>query len=231
MNLPALIRLGLTASVFTLPCLVSASVVITFDDLPAQPAVGAFASITQATGGTGVISGVTFDSSVYVVGDAYVEQFQNNGGTQPFAHTQSGSYAIFNGSGADGINLITTQVLTSVWFGNPNFGGSGGGASQVTIQALHNATVLGSASMNLTSTTLHQLDTSSFTSLSGITGYKINRVATGTGPYNGAHWVADSFTFQAAVPEPESLGLAAVAGLAAFAVARRFSRASGPASA
>ncbi|HTH46462.1 MAG TPA: hypothetical protein VMB21_03025 [Candidatus Limnocylindria bacterium] len=225
MKLNALLKPSLAAvAVLALPALASAGVVITFDDLPALPAVTTFASVTQASGGSGVISGVTFDSSLYVVGDAYVEGFQNNGGTQPFAHPSSGSYAIFNGSGADGINLVTTQVLTSAWFGNPNFGGGIGGASQVTVQALHNATVLGSVSMNLASTTLQQLDTSSFSSLSGITGYKINRVATGTGPYNGAHWIADDFAFVSPVPEPESVALAAAAGLAAFAVVRRCRR-------
>jgi hypothetical protein len=227
----ALFKPGLVAVFFTLPSLASAGVVITFDDLPALPAVDAFASVTLASGGTGVISGVTFDSGLYVVGDGYVEQFQNTGGTQPFAHTDSGHYAIFNGSGVNGVSLTTTQVLTSVWFGKPNFGASVGGASQVTVEAYHNTTLLGSVSLSLASTTLQQLDTSSFTALTGITGYKINRVASGVEPYGGSHWVADSFTFAAPVPEPESVGLVVVAGLAAFAMVRQIRRPSGPASA
>lgn len=226
MKLSASLKSSLAAVVlFALPRPVSAGVVITFDDLPSLPPVGNFQSVTVASGGSGVISGVTFDSSLYVVGDAYVESFQNTGGSTPFAKTESGSYAIFNGSGADGVNLVTTQILTSVWFGRPNFGASVGGASQVTVQALHNGAPIASVSMNLTSTTLQQLDTSAFALLSGITGYRINRLASGIQPYNGTHWIADDFTFQPApVPEPESLGLAAAGALTAFALVRRWRR-------
>ena len=70
------------------------------------------------------------------------------------------------------------------------------------------------------------LDTSSFATLSGVTGYRLNRVATGTNVdgYGGGHYIADSFQFQpvAVVPVPATALIFAVgAGLAVVRSRRR----------
>jgi hypothetical protein len=192
-----------------------AGVVITFDDLPAEPSRSQFATLQSANGGGLTIDGVTFGPGFVVVGDQYVEQFINTGGTQPFAQPHSGNYAVFNTSGADALTLTTTQTLTGAWFGSPNFGNGIGGASQVTVKALGGANTLGSVTLNLSSATMKFMDTSSFSGLAGITGYEIDRTATGNGPYGGMHWVADDFTF-GAVQEPTDLGIVGGSALLCF---------------
>lgn len=191
---------------------VSAGVVITFDNLSAMPSVNNFTGLATANGNSLTISGVTFGPGFNVVGDQYVELFQNTGGSHPFAQPHSGHYGIFNGSGANALTLTTSETLTGVWFGNPDFGAGAGGASQVIVKALNGTTVLSSASLNLTGTTMQFLNTSAFTSLSSITGYQIDRVATGNGSYGGSHWVADDFTF-GVVPEPPAGGVAVALSL------------------
>src|SRR4051812_19640704 len=72
--------------------------VINFDNLPTGPARGTFLSFSSSNNGSSTFSGVTFDSRFYVVGDQYVEQFQNNGGTNPFIQPVTVHYGVFNDS-------------------------------------------------------------------------------------------------------------------------------------
>lgn len=209
------------ASAVSAPVFCMGQVVIDFDTLASPPAGTAFSVLSSANGGSSLLGGVTFDSRFVVVGDAYVEAFQNTGGTAPFAHPHSGHFAVFNSSAQNSLTLGTTQVLAGAWFGSPNFGGGPGGAQQVIVRAMHNATELGSASLSLSGTAMQFLDTSAFLGFSGITGYQIDRL-TGTGPYGGGHWVADDFTF-AAVPEPAH-AVAAAAALCALTLLRRSAR-------
>jgi hypothetical protein len=93
--------------------------------------------------------------------------------------------------------------------------GFGSGADQVTINALDGATVLASVVFDLPAPTVAGqpglmgfADTSRFASLTGITGYRIDRHELGAQTGN---WVADDFSFApASVPEPSSLGLSAL---------------------
>jgi hypothetical protein len=209
------------SSAVAAPIFCKGQVVVDFDSLASLPAGTAFSVLSTANGGSPLLGGVTFDSRFVVVGDAYVEAFQNTGGTAPFARPHSGHFAVFNSSAQNSLTLGTAQVLTGAWFGSPNFGGGPGGAQQVTIRAMHNATELGSASLSLAGPAMQFLDTSAFLGFTGITGYQIDRL-TGTGPYGGGHWVADDFTF-AAVPEPAH-ALAAAAALCGSTLLRRRAR-------
>ena len=198
----------------------AAQVLIDFDSLPAQPAATTYAQFSVANGGSATISGVNFASSdFYVVGDQYVEAFQNTGGSNPFIHPQSGHYGLFNAFGDDALPINTTQILTEIWFARADLGTGSSGPTAITVKALNGATVLGSASVNLADGTMTRLDTSSFSTLVGITGYEIDRTA-GTGPYSGGLWVADSILF-GAVPEPETTASMTGLILATFVVLRR----------
>ena len=199
-----------------------AQVVIDFDSLSAEPGVSTYGQFSAVKGGSATTLGVTFNSSdFYVVGDQYVEQFNNNGGSNPLIHPETGHYGLFNAFGHDALTLTTTRVMTEMWFARPNFGGGVDGPTGITIKALSGATVLGSASLSLSGGTMQKLDTSGFSSLSGITGYEIDRVS-GTGPYGGGLWVADSIGFQpVAVPEPAETALGVGVLLAGVAVVRR----------
>jgi hypothetical protein len=210
---------ALICGLFVLVATLRGQTVINFDSLPSGPARTTFLSFSSSNNGSSTFAGVTFDSRFYVVGDQYVEQFQNNGGSNPFIQPVTVHYGVFNDSGLDALTLTTPLVLTGVWFARPDFGNGVGGASAVMIKALNGATVLGSVSMNLnTGATMQFMDTSAFSSLSGITNYEIDRTATGLGPYGGGHFVADNFTF-AAIPEPSAW--AALGGVAALGWALR----------
>ncbi len=206
-----------------LPAVSCAQVFIDFDSLSAEPGVATYGQFSAVNGVSSTFAGVSFNSpDFYVVGDQYVEAFNNNGGANPFIHPQSGHYGLFNAFGHDALTLTTTQVMTEMWFARPNFGAAFDGPTGITIKALNGATVLGSASMSLSlaSGTMQRLDTSAFAGFSGITGYEIDRIA-GTGPYGGGLWVADSIGFQAVVPEPAETALAVGFTLAGFGLARR----------
>ena len=92
-------------------------------------------------------------------------------------------------------------------------------ASQVTITALGAGGDLLALSLDLPELLAGLpevpvfFDTSAFAGLAGITGYRIDRRA--TGPFT-ADWVADDFTFVAAttaIPEPPPAALLGVGGL------------------
>ncbi len=205
-----------------------AAVSINFDNLSAEPATTTYAQLSVANGNSPTISGVSFNSpDFYVVGDLYVESFQNTGGSRPFIQPESGHYGIFNAFGNNALKLVTTQTLTSIAFARADLGAGAdaNGPTSVTVKALDGVNVLGSATLNLTDGTMRLLDTSAFTSLSGITGYQIDRVA-GTGPYGGGLWVADDLTFggAAAVPEPMATSVATACLLLGAAFWRRHAR-------
>jgi hypothetical protein len=153
-----------------------------------------------------------------LVGDAYRVDTATPGPLFGIPH--SGHYFITNGgTDNDGILLTTNQVLLGAWFGQNEYFGFGSGADQVTINALRGTTVLASVVFDLPPPSVSGqpgvmgfADTSSFGSLTGITGYRIDRhevhVLTG-------NWVADDFSFApASVPEPSSLSLSAIGLLA-----------------
>jgi len=219
---PRLTHWMVLSSAVAVPMICVGQVVVDFDSLASPPAGTAFSVLSTANGGSSLLGGVTFDSRFVVVGDAYVEAFQNTGGIAPFAQPHSGHFTVFNASAQNSLTLGTTQVLTGAWFGSPNFGGGPGGAQQVNVRAMHNAIELGSASLSLTGTAMQFLDTSAFSGFAGITGYQIDRLS-GTGPYGGGHWVADDFAF-AAVPEPAHAVAAAAAALCGFTLLRRRAR-------
>lgn len=113
----------------------------------------------------------------------------------------------------DGITLGTSMRLLSARFGRIEYYGFGGGADQVTIHALGaGGGILESLSFDLPEANpgdpepLSYFATSSFASLTGITGYRIDRHELGS--QNGS-WVADDFVF-APVPEPEQVVLLAI---------------------
>ena len=197
---------------------------ITFDALANLPPTNSFRSLASANGGSSVLGGATWDANFFVVGGGYVEQFQNQGGSNPFATPQTPNFALFNANAADGLTIQTTDILTSLWLARPDMGNGARGTNQVTVQALNGVTVLGSRTITLTSTTPAFLDTSSFTALTGVTGYRLNRVAIGGDGYGGGHYIADSFQFRpVAVPVPATALIFAFG--AGLAVARRRLRA------
>jgi hypothetical protein len=191
---------------------------ITFDDLPSPPALDSATSLFNANNGSDLYHGVTWDSRVNVVGDAF--RVDPNTPGPLFGIPHSGHYFITNGSGPnDGILLTTDQVLLGAWFGQNEYFGFGSGADQVTINALHGSTVLASVVFDLPAPAVPGqpgvtgfANTSSFASLTGITGYRIDRREVGS---ERGNWVGDDFTFApASVPEPSSLVLSAIGLLA-----------------
>jgi hypothetical protein len=185
----------------------------TFDDLPSPPPTDGSTGLYFANNDSFVYDGVTWDSRVVVVGDAYRVDPTTPGPLFGIPH--SGQYFITNGNDPnDGILLTTNQVLLGAWFGQNEYYGFGSGADQVTINALSGSTVLASVVFNLPAPSvpgqpglMGYADTSSFASLTGITGYRIDRHALGT---ESGNWVADDFSFVAAsVPEPSSIVLSA----------------------
>lgn len=196
---------------------------IDFDNLPTLGPTTQQQSLADANGGSSTIDGVTFASNFGVAGSEY-----RVGGAAPnptFGIPHSGDYFLINGNTPNNDLLIsTTSVLLEAWFGRVEYYGYGGGAISVTVTAFGAGGDLGSESINLPDTNPYtgnlpapndgigngladpmvRLDTSSFLSLVGITGYRISRVD--PEPLNG-NWAADDFTFSttSAVPEPSTL--------------------------
>jgi hypothetical protein len=184
---------------------------VTFDDLPSPPATNSSTGLFFANNNSSLYQGITWDSRVNVVGDAYRVDTTTPGPLFGIPH--SGHFFITNGGTSnDGILLTTDQVLMGAWFGQNQYYGFGSGADQVTINALSGATVLASVVFDLPAPLVAGqpgqmgfADTSIFASLTGITGYRIDRHELGAQTGN---WVGDDFSFVAAsVPEPTSLGL------------------------
>lgn len=180
----------------------------TFDDLSTPPALTDATGLFFANGDSPTYQGVTWDSRFSVVGDAY--RVAPPGGPL-FGLPRSPHYFVTNEAGTvggaftnDGLLMTTTHILTEAWFGQNEYYGFGGGADEVTIHALSGTAILGSVSLALPDDTpgqpepLRKIDTSAFLSLTGITGYRIDRHA--QGQFSDS-WVADNFVFQSPVPE------------------------------
>ncbi len=222
-----------TAAALLGSTLAAHAVTATFDDLPSPPAATGAGALYYVNNNSSSYDGVVWDPRFVVVGDQYRIAPP---GSPLFGLPNSGHYFVTNGTGnvggvatSDGLTLTTTQVLTSAWFGQNEYYGFGGGADQITVSALHGATVLGSVSMNLPEThpgqpePLQKLDTSAFLALSGITGYRIDRHE--PSQYRDS-WIGDDFKFQAPVPEVSSAGLLAL-GLGSLALLRPTRRRTG----
>lgn len=188
-----------------------------FDDLPALPALDAATGLQNANNGSLDYLGVTWDSRFSVVGDQYkINPPPRDPPNPAFGIPHSGHYMVTNQNGESGLLITTNQVLTGAWFGRNEYYGYGGGSDQVTIIALSGITELAQVVFNLPEThpgepePLSFIDTSLFASLSGITGYRIDRHELGT--FSG-NWVADDFQFSAAnlLPAPGVLALLASA--------------------
>jgi hypothetical protein len=193
---------------------VEAAVIATFDHLPAPPPLTGSTGLFFANGGSASYQGVIWDSRFRVVGDAY--RIAPPDGPL-FGVPKSPGYFVTNEPAVvdetftnDGLLLTTTLVLTEAWFGQNEYYGFGGGADEITIHALRGLDILWSVSLVLADDTpgqpepLQMIDTSAFLSLTGITGYRIDRHAQGT---FADSWVADNFVFQSPVPEPSTIWL------------------------
>jgi len=221
------IPIFLTAALVILSGAVEAAAVATFDDLPALPPLTQTAGLFFANNNSASYRGVVWDSRFKVVGDAYRVAPPDGplfGIPKSPHHFVTNETA--NAGGAftnDGLLMTTTQVLTEAWFGQNEYYGFGGGADQITIHALHGSAILGSVSLILPDDTpgqpepLRKIDTSSFLSLTGITGYRIDRHAPAEFVDS---WVGDNFVFQSAVPEP-STTLSLMLGLGGVLAFRR----------
>ena len=214
--------LSLAAVLCVLTASVQATVTATFDDLPVPPALTDSTGLFFANSNSAKYQGVIWDSRFRVVGDAY--RIAPPDGPL-FGVPKSPSYFVTNESAVvggtftnDGLLITTTLVLTEAWFGQNEYYGFGGGGDEITIHALNGSEILGSASLVLPDDTpgqpepLRKIDTSAFLSLTGITGYRIDRHAQDV---FSDSWVADNFVFQSPVPEASKtwllmLGLAGV---------------------
>ncbi|MFN0164716.1 MAG: PEP-CTERM sorting domain-containing protein [Burkholderiales bacterium] len=205
----------------------------TFDDLPTLPAVNSATGLYFANGDSSSYAGVLWDTRFNVVGDLYRVDTITPG--PRFGIPHSGRYFVTNdgaGNSNNGMVISTSMVLTGAWFGRNEYYGYGAGADQVTIYALSGSTELSSLVFDLPAApslppgpegpggqpaVLQFFDTSAFTVLTGITGYRIDRREIGT--LNGS-WVADDFSFAAPVPEPGIPALL-LAGLGVIGWVRR----------
>ena len=185
----------------------------TFDDLPTPPALDAGTGLYFANADSLVYQGITWDSRFSVVGDQYKVNPNPNFPPNPlFGIPHSPHYFVSNQDGANGLTITTDRILTGAWFGrNQYYGFSEGGADRITIVALSGSSELHSVVFDLPDThpgepePLSFVDTSVFASLSGITGYRIDRRELGD---QTGHWVADDFQFGAALPVPSPGALA-----------------------
>lgn len=179
----------------------------TFDDLATPPSLDDATGLQFANDNGLIYAGVTWDADFVVVGDQYrVNPLTNPPPNPLFGIPQSGNYFVTNQDGRSGLVISTDQVLTSAWFGrNQYYGFTEGGADQITIVALSGLLELASVTFDLPEThpgepePLSFVNTDIFASLSGISGYRIDRRELGT---QAGHWVADDFTFEPAAPVP-----------------------------
>jgi hypothetical protein len=200
----------------------------TFDDLPTLPALNDSTGLQFANDNSLVYQGITWDSRVVVVGDQYKVNPDTNAPPNPlFGIPHSPHYFVTNENGANGLTIATDRILTGAWFGRNQYYGFGeGGADQITIVALSGTTVLRSVVFDLPEShpgepePLSFVDTSVFATLSGITGYRIDRRE--LGDQNG-NWVADDFQFSTPVPVPLP-GALLLLGSALVALSGRISR-------
>ena len=193
----------------------SGGTVITLDNLPNEPTNEPFDSLTDANSGSNVIDGVSFSNT----GDNPVTVFNVDGG---YYVPQSGDYCISNGELGSPVTLGTTQTLNSVYVGGLEYDGQYDAAS-VTITAVGaNGNALGSVTTETLGSTLQYVDTSSFDSLSGITGYDFTPNGGGLNNSGVSSFGMDTFTFApqaSAVPELSpaiSIALLSVLGVGAL---------------
>lgn len=192
-----------------------------FDDLPTPPALDALGGLYYANADSSSYGGVVWDNGLAIGGEQFRVQTQPVPGPL-FGIPHSGQRYLTNqgnGLSNDAMLLTTPLVLTGAWFGRNEYYGFGGGADRVSVSALQGGTVLATVSLDLPEDQpgqpepLRFMDTSAFTQLSGITGYRIDRHEFGS---QSGNWVADDFSFTSAVPEPGVglllLGLLATAG-------------------
>jgi len=189
------------------PIALAQTLTASFDDLSSPPANDTSQSLFFSNGGSLDYQGITWDSRFKVVGDAYrVDPFTPG---PLYGQAHSGAYFVtseFDDPLNDGLQITTTMRLTGAWFGRNAYYGFGAGADQVTIHALAGTQVMASVVFDLPDTDpgnparLQFANTSVFSTLGGVTGYRIDRRALGS--QNG-HWVADDFSFVAASPVPE----------------------------
>lgn len=212
-----------------------------FDDLSSPPPTTGQTGLFYANGDSLDYAGVLWDARFTVVGNEYRVQPATTPPGPLYGLPHSGSYFVSNGGDGgdnDGLLITTNQVLMSAWFGRNEYYGYGPGADQVTIVALRGAAAPVALTFDLPPGAqgvddpddligpgqpgvMVKVDTRSFASLSGITGYRIDRRM--VGELNG-NWVADDFVFAAPVPEPQSV-LMLAAGLGVIAWRRRRGRA------
>ncbi len=192
-----------------------AGIIADFDDLELPPQVNSATGLQYTNSANSLLyKGVNWDANFTVVGD----QYRVNAVDGPlFGIPNSGHYFVTNQNGLSGVTITTDKILTGAWFGrNQYYGYSEGGADQVSIIALHGMIALGSIVFDLPESNPGQaeplsfVNTASFSSLSGITGYRIDRRELGS---QSGHWIADDFAFSDApinVPEPGILALFAL---------------------
>jgi hypothetical protein len=193
---------------------------VTFENLLTPPAFTGYKSMSDANNNSLVYDGITWTSGFSVVGDEY-----RTGGAPPqpvFGVPHSGHYFVTNQNGG-AVTITTSQVLTGAWFGRNEYYGYAGGADQVTIVAVANGIDLASVVFDLPpnipgnpyeqAAPLSFVDTSAFTSLSGITGYRIDNHAPVAVSDN---WVADDFQFTIPLPATVLLLGAALPGFIGF---------------
>lgn len=219
------LRRGIAAILLSALAPAAGAVTATFDDLPLPPPLDGVSGLYYANDESDLYRGIFWDTRFRVVGDAYyIDPVEG----PPFGIPHSGHYFVTNELGTvagvstdDGLTITTSLVLTEAWFGQNEYYGFGGGADQITIRAMAGDTILGSVTADLPDNLvgkpepLQKVDTSAFLALHGITGYRIDRHA--TGEFNSS-WVADDFVFTSVVPEPGTWGLMGVGGLVLIGV-------------
>jgi hypothetical protein len=205
-----------------------AQVILGFEDLPSPPALDASLDLGSANGGSFTYGGVVWDSRTQIGGKNV--KISTDPGTPFFGIPHAGDYYFWHdvADGGQAVTMTTTMVLTGAWFGQNEYYGFGGGASEVTVHAMNGGTILGSVTLTLPDNNpglpepLSFMDTSSFLALSGITGYRIDHLP--IDPFDN-NFIADDFSFVAApVPEPGPIAVAAGIALGGWVGFRRLRR-------